>query len=174
MKKTLILLIAILILTGCESKNKDENSNMNLSSNSNTNSNSNSNNNDETEQFNKENEGKYKVNLYLFHSNSCSHCQEEKAWLKTIEKDYKYLNIHYYEVSENEALYKKVKEVYDITSTGVPLTIINNDYYLGFSSSKERKFSRLIKEASTEDFCDVVSAIIKNEDYLACKKKNER
>lgn len=170
MKKTLILLVAILILTGCGATNNDENLNNNANSSSNSNSNSNSSSNSNNTEIEYENEGKYKVNLYLFHSNSCSHCQDEKEWLRTIEKEYDYLNIYYYEVSENNDLYKKVKEVYGI-GDGVPLTIIGDNYYLGFSTSKERKLIREIREASTKDLCDVVSAIIKKEDYLACKNK---
>ena len=39
----------------------------------------------------------YNVDLYLFHSSTCPHCKEERKYLKTLEKKYSYLNIHYYE-----------------------------------------------------------------------------
>ena len=44
-----------------------------------------------------------KINLYLFHGKECPHCEEERIWLKKIEKEYKeYLNIYMFEVWHDE------------------------------------------------------------------------
>ena len=162
MKRILIIILIMLVITGC-GKEKDE-KNVALSSN----------NKENIPSVNNENKNKNVVNLYLFHSNTCSHCQDEKAWLKSIESDYDYLRIHYYEVSENRELYNKVKEVLEISNNGVPLTIIGNDYYLGFSSARERKLIRAIEDTSEVEICDVIEAIINNKDYNSCKEENER
>lgn len=167
MKKILIVVFILLLLLGCSNNTNDNKKDDEINNVNSTNENNSDNSNDIDD-------GTYIVNFYLFHSNSCSHCQEEKAWLKSIEKQYSYLKIHYYEVSENEALYIKVKEVFNITSNGVPLTIIGNDYYLGFSETKERKFIRIIEDTSTKEYCDVIDSIIKNKDYISCMKANEQ
>lgn len=171
MKKKIILLILCLLVVGCNDKKREEKSNRNsasLETNSNSNySNSNSNVEDE-------NIGKYTVHLYLFHSKTCEHCKEEIAWLNSIEKDYSYLKIHYYEASENHELYEKVKETMKIDSEYVPLTIIGEEWFIGFASSKERKFIRTINEYSKKDTCDVVGTIINGGDVNSCIEKNKR
>ena len=75
------------------------------------------------------------VNLYFFHSNSCSHCNEEKKLLTKLEQKYPNLKIYYYEVSNEKS--KEVlliaKEIYDIKTNGVPITIIGEEVYLGYN-----------------------------------------
>ena len=41
-------------------------------------------------------EAKETVRLYLFHSNSCIHCAEEKAYLEKIKKKYAKKKIFHY------------------------------------------------------------------------------
>ncbi len=170
MKKIVFLFVLLLCMAGCEDKEEVSNSNrVDTNSNSNvvsTNSNSNS-------LVDDENVGKYDVHLYLFHSNSCDHCKDEIKWLNSIEKDYKYLKIHYYEVGENSKIYDLVKEKMGIESNSVPLTIIGNDYYIGISDAKQRKFIRAVKEQSKKDYCDVVGTILNNGNVKECIKKNE-
>ena len=36
------------------------------------------------------------VKLYLFHSSSCPHCKEERAYLKKIKKKYDYIKVKEY------------------------------------------------------------------------------
>lgn len=91
-----------------------------------------------------------KINLYLFYGQECPHCEEERKWLKTIKKNYKdYLNIYYFEVwhnEDNKKIMNKVKNHFDITQDGVPLTIIGNDYYVGYSESIGSIIENKIKE----------------------------
>lgn len=92
---------------------------------------------------------KGKINLYLFHGAECPHCAEEKKWLKSVKAKYrKYVNIEMFEVwhsSENVSKLEKVKEKLDITSEGVPLTIIGENYYVGFSETNATKMENMIK-----------------------------
>ncbi len=95
-----------------------------------------------------------KINLYLFHGQECPHCEEEREWLDTIKDKYKdSLNIYYFEVwhnDENAKLVKKVQEEFGITKNGVPLTVIGDKYYLGYSSvigsTIENKINEYIRE----------------------------
>lgn len=103
---------------------------------------------------------KDKVNLYLFHGKECPHCKEEKQWLKKIEKKYKdYLNIEMFEVwhsEENSEMMNKVKEVFDISSEGVPVTIIGDEYYVGYSEAISSKIENQIKKYIDLDSADKV------------------
>lgn len=91
-----------------------------------------------------------KINLYLFYGKECPHCEEERKWLKTIKKNYKdYLNIYYFEVwhnEDNKEIMNKVKNQFNIREEGVPLTIIGNDYYVGYSESIGSMIENKIKE----------------------------
>lgn len=157
-------------MVGCNNNqpstsNRNEDSNNSTVSNSNLNTNTNSNSNNDV--------GKYTVHLYLFHSSTCDHCKEEIKWLNSIEGDYSYLKIHYYEASENSELYEKVKKAMGIESDYVPLTIIGNDYFIGYDSPKGRKFIRTVNEYSQTGFCDVVEAVKVGGDIDTCMNKNK-
>ena len=91
-----------------------------------------------------------KINLYLFHGAECPHCEEERNWLKKIEEEYKdKVNIYYFEVwhnDDNKKIMKKIQEEFNITRDAVPLTIIGDKYYLGFSSAISSSIENTIKE----------------------------
>lgn len=168
MKKLTILLICLFLIVGCSTNNETEMDSSNSNVDIENTSTSSSDNETSEEEY-----GEYTVQLYLFHSNSCSHCQEEVAWLQSIEDEYPYLEIHYYEVSENTEIYTKVKEALGVSSNSVPFTIIGNEYFIGFSSTKERKFIRTIKEMSQKNLCDVVDTAINGGDVSSCIAQNE-
>jgi len=90
-----------------------------------------------------------KINLYLFHGAECPHCAEEKVWLEDIKDKYKKdLNVYYFEVwhdTENVKLLNQVKKVLDIKKDGVPLTIIGEKYYVGFSKTTGSSIENVIK-----------------------------
>ena len=80
-----------------------------------------------------------KINLYLFYSDSCPHCHEEMEYLKELKMKYnKQLNIYKYEVTKNEdnaKMLTSIKELFKVNSSGVPFTVIGEEYNLGFSDT---------------------------------------
>lgn len=106
--------------------------------------------NDAVAKYVNKNENTKKIDLYLFHGAECPHCEEERQWLKEIEKEYSnYLNINLYEVwhnDNNKKIMEDVKKELNITSTGVPLTVIGYKYFIGFSETMESKIENTIKE----------------------------
>ena len=91
-----------------------------------------------------------KVNLYLFHGQECPHCEEEREWLKEIEKKYQeQLNIYYFEVWHNDKNVKIMEDVskeLSIDKKGVPLTIVGKEYYVGYSKAIGSRIESKIKE----------------------------
>ena len=87
---------------------------------------------------NAENNNKNLVNIYFFHSKDCSHCHNEEKFLNKIEKEYKNVKIYRYEVhnKENNQLREKVRDLYQVKTNGVPLTIIGNTPYSGYTEEK--------------------------------------
>lgn len=105
-------------------------------------------------------DAKSKPTVYFFHGDGCPHCKEENEYLKTVSKK---INVEAYEVwynEENEEFMNKVKEEMGITQTGVPLTIIGNTYFVGYSESMGKVMSRAIDYYSDEDnYIDQVANI---------------
>ena len=96
-----------------------------------------------------------KINLYLFHRDSCPHCREEIEWLNTIKEEYKdTLNIYMYEVENNKdnmALLKKVFAENPDVKQNVPLTIIGNDFITGFSDTTKNSIEKSIKNYLSDE-----------------------
>lgn len=95
-----------------------------------------------------------KVNLYLFYGAECPHCEEEREWLEDIKKKYKdKLNIYEFEVwhdKDNSKLMKEVGKVFNYNPTGVPFTVIGDNYYMGFSDVTSSRIESKMKEYSTD------------------------
>ncbi len=106
-----------------------------------------------------------KVNLYLFHGQECPHCEEERNWLKDIEEKYKdVLNVYYFEVwhdNNNVKIMGDVCKELLIDSKGVPLTIVGEKYYVGYSEAIGSRIESKIKEyAELEDDNEIKIPII--------------
>ena len=91
-----------------------------------------------------------KVNLYLFHGQECPHCEEERTWLKEIQKKYEEnLNIYYFEVwhdDDNAKIMEKLMKDFNIKKAGVPFTIIGDESFVGFSSVMSSSIENNIKK----------------------------
>jgi glutaredoxin len=96
-----------------------------------------------------------KINLYLFHGRDCPHCAEEKVWLEDIKDKYEdNVNFYYYEVWYNEAnakLMDKVLSRLNIKKSAVPLTVIGEKYYVGYSKSTASSIENVIKSYIVND-----------------------
>ncbi len=106
------------------------------------------------------------INLYLFHSQDCTHCQSERKWLESIKDKYDNLNIHEYEItrnSDNSALLDKVKERLSSTSNYVPYTVIGEQHWIGWNEDNKAKITEAIENY---DFSkrDIVNEVINNID----------
>lgn len=91
-----------------------------------------------------------KLNIYLFWGDGCPHCEEEWKFLKRIAPKY-YDKIHVYgfEVwnsEENQKIMDEFKEKLNISKdSGIPLTIIEDKYYIGYDDSYNDEILNLIK-----------------------------
>ena len=110
-------------------------------------------------------EDKNIVNLYLFHSNTCPHCEAEIKLLNKLQKDYPNLKIYKYEISDekNSKLMNEVVTLYNQKSYGVPLTIIGDKVYTGYSEENTKKtFISVIEYYSKYGYKDKVGEYIGN------------
>ena len=110
---------------------------------------------------------KEKVDLYLFHSETCSHCQAEIKFLEELEKEYDNLEVHLYETNnskKNTELMIKIKEKLDIKSPNVPFTVIGNYYYIGYSEGIKEGIKELVDKYSEEKQTNVIKPILENKE----------
>ena len=118
---------------------------------------------------------KEKVDLYLFHSETCSHCQAEIKYLNELEDEYDNLELHLYEINsskKNTELMIDIKEKLDIDSPNVPFTIIGNYYYIGYSEGIRDGIKELVDKYSEEKQVDVVKMIKDGKDVKDIDMQN--
>ena len=102
-----------------------------------------------------------KITIYLFHGKGCPHCAEEQVFLKKYEKNKK-VEIVKYEVwynTENQDLMNQIMKEYGISKGGVPLTVIGDSYFIGYSDSIGKSIDRAVHYYSEGKYRDVVSMI---------------
>lgn len=103
------------------------------------------------------------VNIYFFHSKDCSHCQSESKILKVLEDKYDNIKIYKYEIhdKDNFTKYEKVKELYNLKTNGVPLTIIGNTPYQGYREELDDiTFTKTIEYYSKYKYEDQTGALL--------------
>ncbi len=80
------------------------------------------------------------LDLYLFYSATCPHCQAELSFLQGIEKKYPRLNIHRYSI-QNQNKYELLRSLAQEHNAeqylgSVPLTFVGDDFFAGFDSAE--------------------------------------
>lgn len=107
-------------------------------------------------------EDKNLVNIYFFHSKDCIHCNEEIKLLDSIEKKYDNVKIYRYEIhdKENNKKRQEVINLYDLRSNGVPITIIGDTPYIGYSeNTSNKKYIKTIEYYSRYGYEDKVGTL---------------
>ncbi|KKS31010.1 MAG: hypothetical protein UU92_C0013G0017 [candidate division WWE3 bacterium GW2011_GWA1_42_12] len=105
------------------------------------------------------------LDIYLFQSNSCSHCTEEKAFLREIAPKYPGLVINSYEVSgnhQNLQLMQKVGEKLGVEAGGVPFLVIGKESIIGFGGAKTTgiQIEKKVEEALQNPPEDMVKQVL--------------
>lgn len=106
------------------------------------------------------------VNIYFFHSDSCAHCKEESKLLEKLQQRYANIKIYKYEIhdKQNDELLEQARDLYDIKTKGVPITIIGDKAYEGFSFEKSNlKFIKTIEYYSRYGYNDKLGKYLKVE-----------
>ncbi len=97
------------------------------------------------------------VNIYFFHSNTCSHCKAEEKFLKKLEKNYDYVKVYRYEVhaQESQEYISLLEEEYQISLTSVPVTVVGNEMIFGYQEERtDREIMRDISYFSSYYYQD--------------------
>ncbi len=109
-----------------------------------------------------------KINIYFFWGNGCPHCEEMFEYLESIKDDYgKYYNVYAFEVwydENNGSVMDYFLDEFDksIGNRGVPVYIIGDVYFEGFSSNMEEEIldtimSEYEDRENVRDFSEVMN-----------------
>lgn len=109
-------------------------------------------------------EAQEKVSLHLFWSYGCPHCQKEKIFLAKLVEKYPQLEIKDYEVSSsqtNVALLKKAGDSLGVNVSGVPFTVIGQEYFVGYLNDETtgKEIEAAVNYALENDYQDVVGSL---------------
>lgn len=103
------------------------------------------------------------VNIYFFYGDGCPHCAEQKEWLKEIKKEYKNVVIYDYETwynEENRITMQTIKDKFNVSSKGVPFTVIGDKTFIGFSQGTATKMEERIIECSKQSYQDTTGVFL--------------
>lgn len=125
-------------------------------------------------------EGKSKIDIYIFHSESCPHCKDELKFLEQFTKDNDEVIIHEYETSknqENAELLTKIKKIMGKESPYIPFTVIGTETFVGFNDNIELKIEETIKAYRKGGYQDLVNLMINDqlnkEEYEKIKEEHK-
>lgn len=88
------------------------------------------------------------VVLTLFWGDGCPHCADEKAWLEEAEDEYPDLEVQQYEVwydEDNRALLIETAEEMGFEPSGVPVTIVGDRHWIGWSDAVRDEIEAILK-----------------------------
>ena len=108
-------------------------------------------------------EAQNNVNLYLFWGNGCPHCAHAEEVLEPFIKDNKYVTYNTYEVyysTENQKKMQDIGEKLNIDASGVPLIIVGDKPYVGFSDTTGTEIKKRLEYCSINACPDSVASIV--------------
>ena len=115
------------------------------------------------------------VNVDLFYGKECMYCHRELNYLDKLEKQFgKNLKLNKYEVwhnKKNANSMEEVKKNLGEDSKGVPLTIINDKHYIGFSDSIGKQIKKdILNNIDSEMYLPILGRvdILKINSFLIC------
>jgi thiol-disulfide isomerase/thioredoxin len=105
------------------------------------------------------------VNVYLFWTEGCPHCRHEKEFLAALERRDQAVKVVALEVSarrENRELFRQVGTLLQADISGVPFTVIGNQYVIGWQdeATTGRAIESAIREARHRGAPDVVAGLL--------------
>jgi glutaredoxin len=108
------------------------------------------------------------VNIYLFYARGCPHCRLEKEFLAKLAARNHQVRLHEYEISgnpDNQELLHKVADRLKVNVSGVPFTVIGDQYFIGWLDENTTgvAISAAVQEYLASPHTDVVGSLTASE-----------
>jgi hypothetical protein len=107
-----------------------------------------------------------RLDVYLFWTAGCPHCDREIAFLKRLEAEEPRLKVHYLEVSrnaDNRAVFAAIAYRFKLARLSVPVTLVGNAVLVGYATdqSSGAELKRSIAACLERGCPDVVAPLFK-------------
>lgn len=109
---------------------------------------------------------KYSTNIYLFWGDGCPHCAKAKPVLEAIDANSDSVNLYKYEVyynAQNQKLLQSVADVLKIDASGVPVIVVGDEVFVGYSDTIKSDIENRVKECTANSCPDSVATITGSE-----------
>ncbi|HOU14851.1 MAG TPA: hypothetical protein PKZ84_17220 [Anaerolineae bacterium] len=103
------------------------------------------------------------VPIYFFWGDGCPHCAEEEPFLKSLVSGNPYIKLYDFEVwyvAKNQELMKQMATAMGFEPAGVPVTIIGDRYWVGFSPQIKKEIEAQVNLCLSEYCADTGVGII--------------
>jgi len=103
------------------------------------------------------------VNLYMFWGDGCPHCKHaDETFQPYVEKhsNVKYHKFEIYKSKDNQQKMRAVGDKLDIEASGVPLIVVGDKVYLGFSPATSKEVEKRLEYCSKKSCPDSVAEIV--------------
>ena len=93
----------------------------------------------------------HKIIIYFFWGEGCPHCEEERQFLEGLKRELSSLEIRDYEVwhnRENAGFMAQMLRANGIQSSGVPLTLVHDQLFSGFTARSKTAIEKAIKSCT--------------------------
>ncbi len=94
-------------------------------------------------------DSKNRTIVYFFWGKGCPHCEEEKKFLDGLKRSQPLLEFREYEVwyhRENAGLMAAMLRAYGVQSSGVPVTIVHDRLFSGFTAQTRTSIEKAVEE----------------------------
>jgi thiol-disulfide isomerase/thioredoxin len=94
------------------------------------------------------NEKPFEIIVHFFWGDGCPHCEDEKDFLNEMKKKYPGLKIIDYEAwydKENALILSRMAKAYNVKASGVPVTFIGENVFIGFSRHTMREIEAAVR-----------------------------
>ncbi|MFA5333392.1 MAG: hypothetical protein WC376_02770 [Candidatus Nanoarchaeia archaeon] len=98
----------------------------------------------------------YQADVYFFWGDGCPHCAAEELFLESLQSQYPQMNLKTYEVwknSTNRDYFIQKSNELGISSGGVPVTIIGDKHWIGYTSSYDSAIIAQIENCINDGGC---------------------
>ncbi|MBD3280669.1 hypothetical protein GF389_04050 [Candidatus Dojkabacteria bacterium] len=119
------------------------------------------------------------VNVYLFHSDSCLHCKQEKEFLDEMSQEEKNkYNLYEFEVGQYQELFREVADTLDENSLYVPYLVIGDEVIIGFGDEEttgveiKDRIDYCFKNICSDSVFELVDPDAKEKTYLQGSNEN--
>ncbi len=110
------------------------------------------------------------VSVYFFYGEGCPHCAKEEVFLRTIQETYPEVEVKSFEIyhsRENAALLKQAGKLLGANVSGVPFSIIGDEYFIGYAEGiTSRKIEDRIKVCLDSECPDSINGLINTSEEI--------